>query len=336
MLQKQKVLVLGGSGFIGKRVVQALAASDWAIPVSVSRHAAPAGAAGEPAHLQLDATDAGQVRRALDGAAGIVNCIAGDNSSILESARVLFSAAAELPQRPRIVHLSSLAVYGDAEGDLDEAAVPGGHLSPYGAAKLAAERLATPALSLVILRPGIVYGPGSTQWTTRIAKFLEAHRLGDLGRLGDGYCNLVYIDDTVEAILRALRLPGIDGRIFNLSLPQPPTWNEYLIRYARALGAVPVTRIAKRSLSIETKLLAPPQKILQLVIGKLSPRTARRLPDAMPPSLVRLFSQEIRMKVHAAEHTLGLRWTSLEEGLRQSAQWYLGTARESASATPQR
>jgi nucleoside-diphosphate-sugar epimerase len=37
----------------------------------------------------------------------------------------------------------------------------------------------------------------------------------------------VHVEDVAEAALRALRLPGIEGKAFNLSLPTPPSWNEY-------------------------------------------------------------------------------------------------------------
>ena len=56
----------------------------------------------------------------------------------------------------------------------------------------------------VILRPTCVFGPGSTQWTTRIARLLKARRIGDLGSAGDGGCNLAFIDDVVAAVLAAL------------------------------------------------------------------------------------------------------------------------------------
>jgi nucleoside-diphosphate-sugar epimerase len=321
---KQRVLVLGASGFIGKRVVAALAASDWATPISASRRLNTGSCAviDQPSTLRLDATDAGQVDRAIAGVTGVVNCVAGNSDTIINSARALFGAAAKMPQRPRIVHLSSLAVYGAAIGNVDESTPPHGELSPYGSAKLEAERLATPDLSLVVLRPGIVYGPGSEQWSKRIGDLLCARRLGDLGPAGDGFCNLVYIGDTVEAILRALRLPSIDRRVFNLSLPQPPTWNEYLISYAKTLGAVPVARITKRRLKLESKILAPPLKIGEILAAKLAPQLKVRLPQPLAPSLVRLFSQEVKMSVRAAEETLGIRWTAVEEGLRQASSWY--------------
>lgn len=319
---KQRILVLGASGFIGKRLFEALAASDWVTPIAASRRLPTAVAIDQPSTLQLDATDANQVRRAMEGVAGVVNCVAGDPATIVKSARALFSEAAKMRERPRIVHLSSLAVYGSAVGDVDEPTQPNSALSTYGPAELQAERLATPDLSLVVLRPGIVYGPGSEQWSGRIADLLYAHRLGDLGKAGDGYANLVYIDDVLEAILRALRLPSVEGRIFNLSLPQPPTWNDYLVSYARTLGAVPVARITRRSLELEAKLLAPPLRIAEVLAGKLAPQLRHRLPQAIPPTLVQLFGQEIKMNVRSAEETLGIGWTALEEGLRRAAAWY--------------
>jgi hypothetical protein len=93
-----------------------------------------------------------------------------------------------------------------------------------------------------------------------------------------------------------------------------------------------VSRIGQRRLRLESKVMAPPQKVAELIVGKLSPRLARRLPHPIPPSLVRLFQQEIRMKVGRAEQVLGLRWTSLEEGLRQTAARYRPTVSNSVVA----
>ncbi|MDP9064234.1 MAG: NAD(P)-dependent oxidoreductase [Pseudomonadota bacterium] len=317
--QRQKIVVLGARGFIGGHVTRALAMSDWATPVATSRRALPPD---EILRLRLDATYEDQVHTAIADAAGVVNCVSGSVDTIIRNARALFGAAARLPRRPRIVYLSSMAVYGSGDGNVDESTPLDGVQSAYGAAKLEAERLGSQAQSLVILRPGIVYGPGSTQWSGRIGRYLDARRVGDLGAAGDGFCNLVYIDDVVNAIIGALRLPGSENHVFNLSLPDPPTWNEHFIQYAQSIGAVPVARVTGRRLRLETRLFAPPLKVMEIVLARVAPRLQVAVPEAMPPSLLHLFGQRIRLKVGRAEDRLGLRWTAMPTGVRQAAEWY--------------
>src|SRR5580704_2533645 len=214
-----------------------------------------------------------------------------------------------------------MSVYGDVSGSVDESAALRPELGPYAAAKVAAEQASAAYPNTVILRPGCVYGPGSPQWSARIAELLMARRLGDLAANGDGCCNLVHVDDVVTAITRALQLPEARSAVYNLSTPEPPTWNEYLVRFARALKAVPVRRISPRRLKIEAKLLAPPLKILEMAL-----RIARLrwpVPPAIPPSLLKLMQQEIKLDVRRAEAELGLRWIPLDVGLNDTAGWYL-------------
>ena len=255
---KLRVLVLGAENFIGKRVALALAAQPWAEPVAVPSGAAFAAGATVQGGVSLGAS------AAADGFAAVVNCFAGRPEAIARGADALFAAAARATKPPRIVHLSSQTVYGALEGDVDQSSALSGELGEYAAAKVHAERLAAAYPAAVVLRPGVEYGPDCWPWSGRVARWLQARRLGDLGAAGDGYCNLVYIDDAVAAVLGCLRAANVEGRIFNLSVPQPPTWNEYFMRYAKALGTVPVARITKRQLAREAKLWAPPLKALEI------------------------------------------------------------------------
>lgn len=310
----QRVLVLGAGGFIGQRVVAALGAASWATPVAALRRAPPAGRTIET--VRLDATDAAALKEAMAFVDAVVNCVAGSPATIVAVARALAAAAGDALGQRRVVHLSSMAVYGSAVGTVDETAELRGDVSAYAAAKLEAERISVAAGGVVLLRPGCVYGPGSVQWSQRIAHWLAARRVGDLGAAGDGICNLVYVDDVVAAVLAALRL-GVVGQAFNLGSPTPPTWNEYFLSFARALGAVPVSRISRRRLALETKLLAPPLKAAELAVRLAGLRV--RVPAPLPPSLLRSWGQEIRLDVRKAGTVLGISWTPAEVGLRETA-----------------
>lgn len=320
---KQSILVLGANGFIGREVVAGLAATDWATPILAVR---------KPSiyhnnrfeQRTVEATLVESVSAAMRGVSGIVNCVAGDAPTIVSASKALFTAAERMTPAPRVIHLSTMSVYGSAIGLVDESASLRGDLGPYSAAKVAAEATIAAYPHAVMFRPGCVFGPGSEQWSIRIARLLLARRLGDLGAAGDGFCNLVHVGDVVLAILRALQNPGVDGLVFNLSTPEPPTWNEFLVKYGTFLNAVPVRRISRRRLRIEGKLLAPPLKVAEILV-RACKLDAAHLPPPIPPSLIRLMGQEIRLDTRRAEAELDLRFRDIDAALGATAHWFLGS-----------
>ena len=319
----QRVLVIGASGFIGKRIIAALRKSGWAAPTCASRRGSSVeGCQG----VRLDATATDQLLKALHGMDAVVNCMTGSAEAIITSARALFESAAKLAKAPRIVHLSSLAVYGSTTGVVDESSAFGADLDPYGGAQAAAEKLAQKYPNCVVLRPGIVYGPGSAWWSDRIARLLLARRLGDLGAAGEGICNLVHVNDVAAATVSALACSEAIGCAFNIANAAPPTWNDYFARYAAALGITTVPRISKSRLAFELNVLAYPYKVGEAVESKLRGLQLHPAP-AIRPWLTRLCAHRITMNSERAEKILGLQWTPLDVGLRETASWFLSGSR---------
>jgi len=297
---KQRILVLGSEHFAAAKVHAALLASDWATPVPFS---------GGPGTLS---------EQHLEGIQAVFNGTMGSPDAILKQAQALYRTLARAGNDVRVVHLSSMTVYGSRTGEAVEDADLRSDLGAYGAAQIKAEGLASRFPRSVILRPGCEYGPHCPQWSERIARLLCSHRLGDLGAAGDGVCNLLFVDDLVAATLRSLQAPGIEGMCFNLAMRSPPTWNDYFALFARALGAVPITRLGARRLKIESRLLAPPLKVLEALERRLFKRS-NAVPPAITPSLLNLCNQNITLNSRRAERALQLAWTPLSEGLRQAA-----------------
>jgi len=294
-LPRSRVLVLDSGSFVGARVVAALAASDWAQPLGMSRQQWMAESV------------------LLTGVDAVVNALGEDPQAIADGAQRLFEAAKAHPGL-RIVHLGSMVVYGAASGVVDESSPLTAELGAYAAAKLAADALARACPNAVCLRPSAEYGAGSRPWSEDLGRLLLAGRLGDLGAAGEGQCNVVHVDDVVQAIVAALRMPMAAGKVYNLSAPGPLSWNEYLRAYGRALGLARVPVIGPLRWKCE-RLLAPLLKVVEIIGGKLGLRT----PPLVSPSLARLFSQTIRLDSQHAERELGVVWTPLEKGLAEAA-----------------
>jgi len=320
-----KVLVLGASGHIGARLMEMLQATPWAKATGASRRMK-----NTASWLEVDSRDPRQLAQALQGFDAVVNCVAGDAASIADGARALAQAALQAGCR-RIVHLSTMSVYGPAEGRVREDAPLNPSLGWYGSAKCEAEAamhdFARHGGEAVMLRPGCVYGPGSQLWVGRIGRWLQAGRLGDLGIAGDGWANLVHVDDVCQALLLALRLPTAQGKIpvFNLAAPDSPRWNDYFVDLALAINATPVRRLGRRRLQLDAWLCGPPLKAAERGL-KLLGSHGVKLPDALPPGLLGLWSQHIHLDTQAATHRLGVRWTPYADGLRDSAAWFTAPA----------
>jgi nucleoside-diphosphate-sugar epimerase len=298
---QQSILVLGADEFVGRNLIRALTASGREV-----RRADPAG-----------------MRTALDGVSGVINAVSASPAKIRATATALYEAAAQSATPPRIVHISSMAVYGDVTGRIAESAPLRADLGEYAAAHIAAEALADAYPVSVVFRPGCEFGADSDYWGARTARLLCTGRLGDLGPAGDGHCNLVDIDDVANAVLAALAAPHVPKGAFNLSNPQSASWNEVLTRFAIALRAVPVRRIGPRRLKIESKLLAPPFKVAEIIAGRLG--VGRTLvPVPVPGSLVRLMRQGIQLDAGRAERELGIRWKGVDATLQDTARWFLG------------
>lgn len=283
---------------IGARVIAALRSSDWAVPI-----------ASRSSQLSSES---------LRGVDGIVNCAGGTAASILACARAVFPLLRRATSDVRIVQLSSITLYGSANREVNESSESSADLGAYAAAHIEAERLASHYPPSVILRLGCEYGPACLQWSERVAGWLIARRVGNLGAAGEGRCNLLYVDDLAAAVIGALTLPHVGGQVFNLAMSSPPTWNEYFEGYARVLGAAPVARIGRHRLTLESKLMAPPLKALEIIARRLH-LAQSPAPLPIPPSVIKLCRQQLRLDVGKAEAALGMQWTALEQGLRNAA-----------------
>ena len=335
-----KILVLGGSGYIGSRLCAALAAGGWATPISASARRATPGIE----HRKIDARDGASLSAALRGMDAVVNCVAGDAASIAQGAATL-ARASEEARCPRIVNLSSMSVYGFQQGTLQEDAPFDPTLGWYARAKCEAElhlaSFAQAGGSVVNFRPGCVWGPGSQLWVGRIGRWLRAGRLGDLGEAGDGWSNLVHVDDVCAAIMAVLRAPEAvrQVRTYNLAAPDSPRWNDYFTDLALAIGATPVRRVPRRQLRADAWLAGPVLKIAHTALARAG-RAALALPEPISPGLVGLWDRQLKLDSRLAERELDMQWTCYGTALRQSALWYLqrdgmpGSERRSAVAVP--
>lgn len=316
---KRRVLILGGSDYLGLFLARALQGSDGIQPVLVDTKIDPATTRDIVEHAECDTGNESALARLLANVDSVVNCVAGTGGNIRQSGQALFAVASR-SGAPRILQLSTFAAYGSLEGNVTESATLLGDVDDYAAARAEIDRLAL-AYGSVCLRPGIVYGPGSIRWSGQIGSLLLARRLGDLGAAGDGVCNLLFVDDLVAIMARLVNEPQTIAGAVNLCGRERLTWNDYLMRYAKALGAVPVKRIGTRRLRLETKMMAPPLKIAAMALGK---RMTRRLgvPEFISPSLLRVFGQEIVLDNSKAGQFLAHNWTPVAQGLQLAAAWH--------------
>ena len=148
----------------------------------------------------------------------------------------------------RVVYSSSSSVYGSqAELPVSEG-LPLDPISPYGVAKLAAERYCISfsrvyeQFESVVVRYFNVFGPRQSpfsQYAAVIPLFITAIAAGEPIRIeGDGEQrrDFTYVDNVVDGTIRAADVAGANGRIFNVAASSPASVNQVAETIERILG----------------------------------------------------------------------------------------------------
>lgn len=226
------VTVFGGSGFLGRHTVRALARAGWRIKVA-TRHPnsafflRPLGSVGQIDFVKCDVADKEQVAAALKGASAVVNLtgILFEKGQTFEDvqadgaahiAKAAFSAGVSA-----LVHVS--AIGADAESD-----------AHYAVTKAEGEQAVHEAFPrAVILRPSIIFGPedGFFNKFAGMARILPA-----LPLIGGGRTRFqpVFVGDVARAVLAGLSRQ--DGRTYELGGPTVYTFKELLQLILRETG----------------------------------------------------------------------------------------------------
>ncbi|GAA1187048.1 hypothetical protein GCM10009664_60880 [Kitasatospora gansuensis] len=240
------MLITGGTGFIGSRVLGLIAAEttpDAPVKVLTNRRSLPLAELGtvQPFHGNL--ADAASLYGACEGVDTVVHLasqIGGDPDSLRRvnqlGTEALLAEAARAGVR-RVLYLSTTAVYRDGvhrnlteyQPDL----VPGSETSRT---RLAAER-AVLAAGGVVIRPHLVYGTGDTWVVPAVVDLLD--RLPHWIDGGRARMSAIAVEDLarpIAALARQCWEPVPGGQVYHASHPEPVVMRELVTRVCEALG----------------------------------------------------------------------------------------------------
>ncbi|HYE13607.1 MAG TPA: TIGR01777 family oxidoreductase [Pyrinomonadaceae bacterium] len=247
-MSKGRVVVAGGSGFLGRSLTEELLKTGREVVVltrSARGKRLPAGARA----VEWDGRTLGPWARELEGAEAVVN-LAGRSvncrytarnrreivESRVNSVEALGRAARACSSPPAVfVQAASLAIYGDAGARVCDETAPAGHGFPAEVClrwEHAFNSLDLPATRKVLLRVGFALGRGggALQTLARLARFYLGGTVGE----GRQYVSWLHVKDFNRIVLWCIERADAEG-VFNATGPCPVTNAEFMCELRSAL-----------------------------------------------------------------------------------------------------
>ena len=327
-----RVLVTGGSGFLGGALCRALVERGDEVTAYQRSQSAALEKLGVRQVLG-DLTDAAALQKACVRQDAVLHNAAkagawGSYDSYFQAnvigTRNVIAACRREGVR-QIVHTSTPSVTHSGRQPVqggNEADTPYGRdfKAPYPATKLVAEQemLAAngPDLSTVSLRPRLIWGPGDTQLLPRLVERARAGRLRFIDG-GHNKMDTTYIDNAVQAHLNALDSlrPGAAcaGRAYFISNGEPRSVREIVNALLACAGVAPVEKSVPYAVAYAAGA----------VLEKVWPRLGRQDEPPMTRFLAEQLSTPHWYDISGAARDLGYRpKVSMAQGLQLTAAWW--------------
>lgn len=327
--EKPRVLVSGAPGFLGRRLVAVLAKKDYPVRSLARKLSNIEKLQQLPTDIYFgDVADTESLRAAAKDVDIIVHAAAdtagNENdsrlSTLLGTQNVINLCKANGTKK--LIYISSCSVYGVADykkgqlvgetASLERYPDMRGH---YSSAKFKAEQLVLEAikndgLAAVCLRPGTIFGPGGEIYSPMMGFSLGTRVFGIIGR-GDFVLPLVYIDNIVDAIIKAIEKDESTGQVFNVVDPDNPTKREYVelllkklypdaryfyipysFLYSAVWGQEMLTRILRRSPFLTRYRLKSSQKKIKYDSSKIQNTLGWKPPYSMKEAFEKVIQYE--------------------------------------------
>ncbi len=237
----QVVTVFGGSGFVGKQVVRALARQGWRIKVAV-RHATlaydlkPMGDVGQIQVVKCDVRKESDIARALEGADACVNLVGIAFQTLSQSfedvhrkASATMASVCAAKGIKSFVLLSALGANPKAG-------------STYYASKARAEDSVRRVIpQAVVLRPSVIFGAEDSFFTGLAQQIKQLPFMPAIGGANNKF-QPVYVGDVASAVARTLGNEKAYGQTYELGGPEVFAFKD-LLKYVSAEIMTPRTLI---------------------------------------------------------------------------------------------
>jgi nucleoside-diphosphate-sugar epimerase len=232
-----------------------------------------------------------------------------------DGTRLLVEACMETRIK-RFIHMSTNAVIGIKREKVTTEQTPYSNTGgPYGITKGISERYVLEKhrkenFPAVVIRPAVVYGPGSPMWVMRPLGLMEKNKmvLIDSGR---GHCWHVFIDNLIDAVMLALEKKEAVGEVFIITDgDNGTTWADYFNTLADAAGYPPITRNLPKPLA------------LTAAWAMYGLYKTFRIPPMLTPLGVGIITSQAGVSIEKARKILDYDpKIDLAEGMRRVGEW---------------